>query len=433
MRVPFGQRVPLEKRRRRLRVGLSRQPARKPLTIRRLSRERRIGMPEQQRLWWRIWSEAPGIGWQRLQCLERAFNSLEAAWGASDEELRQTLASQTKLGQRGLELLSRYREQVGPAPLSQPVRPEQRQRWRGQGVLLCGDAALPKSLAELERPPVALYWRGRGSLWAALRERQAVAVVGTRRPSRHGEAMARAIGRALAEAGWPVVSGLAEGIDAAAHQACLEAGGRPVAILGTPLERVYPRHHQALQDHVAGAGLLVSELPAGTAVRAGHFAERNRLQVALAGAVVLVECPEASGALHSAQLAWKVGTPLWVVPADAGRVSAAGSNRWLGQGATPLLSPEDLIHQLGPGPLKPDGPRSTPPGGSAQHCRHEPGARRRLMQREAALLGALGAGASLEQLCERLRVEPDHISERLLQLELAGMVHPEPGLWWRPG
>lgn len=433
VRVPFGQRVPLQRRRRRLRVGLSRQPARKPLTIRRLSRQRRIGMPEQQRLWWRIWSEAPGIGWQRLQCLEKAFHSLEAAWRASDEELRRTLASQTRLGQRGLVLLSRYREQVGPAPLSQPATPAQRQRWRGQGVLLCGDAALPKSLTELERPPVALYWRGRGSLWAALRDRQAVAVVGTRRPSRHGEAMARAIGRALAEAGWPVVSGLAEGIDAVAHEACLEAGGRPVAILGTPLDRVYPRHHQALQDHVAGAGLLVSELPAGTAVRAGHFAERNRLQVALAGAVVLVECPEASGALHSAQLAWKIGTPLWVVPADTGRVSAAGSNRWLGQGATPLLNPEDLINQLGPGPLKPDGPRSKPPGGSAQRCRHEPGARRLLIQREAALLGALGAGASLEQLCQRLRLEPDHISERLLQLELAGMVHPEPGLWWRPG
>jgi DNA processing protein len=390
-------------------------------------------MPEQQRLWLRIWSGAPGIGWQRLQCLERAFNSLEAAWKASDEEIRRALASPTRLGQRGLEQLLHYRAQVGPSPLSQPASAEQRQRWRGTGVLLCGDAALPTSLAALERPPVALYWQGRGSLWAALRERQAVAVVGTRRPSRHGEAMARAIGRALAEAGWPVVSGLAEGIDAAAHQACLEAGGRPVAILGTPLERVYPRHHQALQDRVAEAGLLVSELPAGTAVRAGHFAERNRLQVALACAVVLVECPRASGALHSAQLAWQVETPLWVVPADTSRVSAAGSNRWLGQGATPLLEPEDLINQLGPGPLKPDGAPPRPPAGAAHSRSLEPGTPRMLIQREAALLAALGAGASLEQLCDRLRQRPDQISERLLQLELAGMVHPEPGLWWRPG
>ena len=101
--------------------------------------------------------------------------------------------------------------------------------------------------------------------------------------------MARAIGRALAEAGWPVVSGLAEGIDAEAHQGCLEAGGRPVGVLGTPLSRVYPRHHHQLQAAVGEQGLLVSELAQGTPGRPGHFALRNRLQVGLAKALVLVE------------------------------------------------------------------------------------------------------------------------------------------------
>jgi len=232
--------------------------------------------------------------------------------------------------------------------------------------------------------------------------------------------MARTIGRALAEAGWPVVSGLAEGIDAEAHQGCLEAGGQPVGVLGTPLERVYPRHHRALQASVAKQGLLVSELPSGTPGRAGHFALRNRLQVALARAVVLVECPQASGALHSANLAWELGMPLWVVPADAGRVSGAGSNRWLGQGATPLLDPRDLINNLGPGPLR------------AARANADHGAEGRLLNREAALLAALGAGASLDQLCERLRQSPAALSERLLRLELAGLLRSEPGLWWRP-
>jgi DNA processing protein len=233
--------------------------------------------------------------------------------------------------------------------------------------------------------------------------------------------MARAIGRALAEAGWPVVSGLAEGIDAAAHEGCLEAGGRPVAVLGTPLERVYPRHHTALQAQVGDRGLLVSELRSGTPGRAGHFALRNRLQVALAQAVVLVECPPASGALHSATLAWEQGMPLWVVPGDAGRVSASGSNRWLGQGATPLLDPADLINSLGSGPLQ----RSSRPAGGI-----DPQAP--LHNREAALLAALGAGASLDQLCDRLRQSPAVVSERLLQLELSGLLRSEPGLWWRP-
>jgi DNA processing protein len=112
--------------------------------------------------------------------------------------------------------------------------------------------------------------------------------------------------------------------------------------------------------------------------------------------------------------------PIWVVPADAGRISAAGSNRWLGQGATPLINPADLINSLGVGPLRPVLSSSASPTAAP------------LLQREAALLAALGAGASLDQLCDRLRLAPAVISERLLRLELAGVLRSEPGLWWRP-
>ena len=237
--------------------------------------------------------------------------------------------------------------------------------------------------------------------------------------------MARALGQALAQAGWPVVSGLAEGIDAAAHRGCLEAEGRPVGVLGTPLERVYPRHHTALQAEVGHRGLLVSEWAPGTPVRPGHFAQRNRLQVALAQAVVLVECPLRSGALQSAQLAWDAGLPLWVVPGDAGRVSAAGSNQWLAQGASVLLDPAQLIESLGTGPIQAaKAAASMAPAGEAGPIP--------MAHREAALLAALGAGACLDQLCERLRQSPSRLSERLLRLELAGLVQGEPGLWWRP-
>ena len=112
--------------------------------------------------------------------------------------------------------------------------------------------------------------------------------------------------------------------------------------------------------------------------------------------------------------------PIWVVPADAARVSAAGSNRWLGQGATALLSPANLIASLGAGPLIAPAPVQA----SAQQGQ--------LHLREAALLGALGAGASLDQLCDRLCLSPAVLSERLLRLELAGLLRSEPGLWWRP-
>jgi DNA processing protein len=362
-------------------------------------------------LWWLLWSRCPGVGWVRLRRLEQSFGTLERAWRAPPQAIGEQLAWSPRLQAGWL----RYREQCGDDPL-----PALQARPRPDlGVLVPGDPAWPQGLSHLDRPPLGLYWRGRGNLWPALGRRQGVAVVGTRRPSRQGIAIAERLGAELAMAGWPVVSGLAEGIDAAAHQGCLARQGAPVGVLGTPLERVYPRHHAALQQQVGCAGLLFSEQPPGTAVHPAHFACRNRLQVAVSCAVVVVECPTASGALHSAGLAWQQGMPLWVVPADVDRPSAAGSNRLLAQGATPLLTPRDLTDQLGPGPLARAAPAS-------------PSLASSLAPGQPRLLRALGQGASLEQLGQRLGLAPDCLLPQLLDLELAGLVVAEPGLCWRP-
>jgi len=232
--------------------------------------------------------------------------------------------------------------------------------------------------------------------------------------------MAEAIGRALAQAGWPVVAGLSEGIQAAAHHSCLQVGGTPVAVLGTPINQSSPRGLGGLQQGISTQGLSLSEWPEGTASRAAQFSLRQRLVVGLVQALVLVECPLESAALHTAELGWAQGIPLWVVPADAGRSSAAGSNRLLAKGGTALLDPADLVNQLGSGPRrKPNRPPM-------------PRAHAALLRREAALMGALGQGATLEQLCHSLRLSPVGISQRLLQLELAGLVRSAPGLWWHP-
>ena len=372
--------------------------------------ERRQGWREVQRLWWWLWSRCPGLGWVRLSRLWARYPDPAVAWAAPLVELLAALEMPARRG----EALERFRAQWGPEPLAAAQR-----AMRQQGALLLpGDPALPAAVMELERPPVALHWRGRGSVWAPLRLRQAVAVVGTRRPSPHGLAMAEALGAALAQAGWPVVSGLAEGIDGAAHRGCLAKGGRPVAVLGTGLERVYPRHHAGLQWRVAAEGLLITEQPLGAAVQPGNFAARNRLQVALARALVVVECPEASGALHSARIAWDQALPIWVVPADAGKRSATGSNRLLSGMASPLLDPVDLVRQLGPGPLM---------APAAARCVSVPGA-----AHDPELLQAMGCGASLEQLCLALDQPLAAVSSRLLALELAGAVRAQPGLCWQP-
>ena len=374
-----------------------------------------------RRLWWLLWSGCPGIGSVRLQTLDRAFVSLAAAWHAPWEAFARLPGWHAGLE----EPLTSYRRRWGE---EDPLPAWSRHCGGGVGVLLPGDASWPTAMKHLARPPLALYWKGRGTIWASLQRPQAVAVVGTRRASDHGLFMARQLGAVLAEAGWPVVSGLAEGIDGAVHRGCLEAGGVPVGVLGTPLQRVYPRQHASLQAQVGAQGLLISELPPGCRVLAGHFASRNRLLVALAAALVVVECPERSGALLSAELAWKHELPIWVVPADAAKTSAMGSNRLLVQGATPLLTPVDLIASLGEGPLK---STSRALHSSPVKSSHPLASSTSMASNHQALLGALGSGSSLEQLSLDLGWSGQDITAALLELELAGLVLAQPGLRWR--
>jgi DNA processing protein len=319
---------------------------------------------------------------------------LDDCWAWSRERLAQVLSWPDPL----LDKVERYRQLHGSSP----------QLKIPSNVLTPLDQIWPQGLDKLDRPPLVLHQQGRADVLAWLGQRRAVAVVGTRAASDHGLRMSAHLGSVLAGAGWPVVSGLAEGIDAAAHRGCLAADGVPVAVLGTPLDRVYPRHHQALQEEVARNGLLMSEQQPGESVQPGHFAARNRLLVSLSCALVVVECPDRSGALISARLAAEQQCPVWVVPGDAGRWSSRGSNRLLQNAAAPLLSPKELVEHLGPGPC------------------HQANAT------APALVKALGAGASIEQLQQTLKLPAGRLASDLLELELAGQVVCESGFLWKP-
>ncbi len=304
--------------------------------------------------------------------------------------------------------LESYRHGAGPSPsLLVP-----------DNALLPVDLEWPKSLDALERPPLALHWSGQKMCLPLLSARKAIAVVGTRSPSDHGCRMAYEIGQCLARAGWPVVSGLAEGIDAASHHGCLDAGGIPVGVLGTPLERVYPPEHEALQSQVEAAGLLVTEWPRGARVQRSSFALRNRLLVSVSSALVVVECPEVSGALLSARIAETQNCPVWVVPGDALRWSSKGSNGLLQQGSTPLLAPELLSAALGPGPFAATKPMRSASASSAEEL-------------DRPLLPLIDEGLTLDQLSAALRCSSTQLAQDLLQLELDGVIEPKPGLRWR--
>ncbi len=204
-------------------------------------------------------------------------------------------------------------------------------------------AVYPERLRALRIPPKQLWVRGT----LAIAEPPAVAIVGTRHATPYGVRAATAIATACARAGACIVSGLAKGIDGAAHQAALTARGRTVAVLGTGIDQYYPRAHRALQDRIAREGLVMSELGPGDTGHGGSFPQRNRLIAALADVTVVVEAPESSGALNTARYARELSRTLAVVPHPIDAPTGRGSNALLKhEHAEPILCPEDVLALL---------------------------------------------------------------------------------------
>lgn len=267
-------------------------------------------------------------------------------------------------------------------------------------LLMRGAPHWPDRLNALSDAPASLFVRGDERLLGA----RAVALVGTRECSGEGwDWTHRAAGR-LAEEGWAVVSGLARGIDAAAHLGTLEAGGETVAVLGCGTDVAYPEENAALHERIAAEGVMISEWPPGTQPRPWNFPRRNRLIAALAEAVVVVEARVRSGALVTARLALDLGKDIFVVPGWPGSALSEGPLALLRDGARAIRSADDLLEDLaGFGT-----PRTVPEPGGA--------------------LSALRGGASNPQeLAVALGVSLAEAKERWAALELMGQV-PAPGL-----
>lgn len=199
----------------------------------------------------------------------------------------------------------------------------------------------PLGLHDLEEPP---------SIWVIgeLRPASGVAVVGTRRCTRYGVDLAVSFGAAIARAGWTTVSGLARGIDTAAHRGCLRLSGHAVAVLGSGIDQCYPRENKAMYDDIiAMGGAIVSEYPPGTPPDRWRFPARNRIIAAMSAAVVVVEAAATGGALITARLGAELGRPVFVVPGDVDRITSEGCNRLIRDGAHPVLGSSDLLEELG--------------------------------------------------------------------------------------
>ena len=280
---------------------------------------------------WLALSRIGGIGSVRFRVLLDAFGSIEGAWSAPAEALRRC-----GLGPAAASALIEGRTRIDPQ------REVERVQGAGYSVLTWLDAEYPERLRETAQPPPVLY------VWGSLgeRDRWAVAVVGTRRPSAYGVSVARDLGRTLAGHGIVVVSGLARGIDGVAHQSALEAGGRSIAVLGSGVDQVYPPEHRALAARIASSGAVVSDYPLGTRPDAANFPPRNRIISGLAAVIVIVEAGEGSGALITADFGAEQGREVFAVPGSIYSRSSRGCLKLIEDGARPLIAVEDVLEAL---------------------------------------------------------------------------------------
>jgi DNA processing protein len=355
---------------------------------------------------WLALSQVPGIGPAGFAQLLRHYGSASAAWAAGPDGLQVAarLRSETAAG---FERLCR----ISPRQLAGRVITAT--AAAGGRVVTCLDDDYPPALLTLDPRPPTLYVAGDAD---AFRER-AVAIVGTRGASGYGMSTTAELATELAEAGVVVVSGLALGIDGAAHRAAVERGHRTVAVLPSPLDRIYPpRHRELARRIVATGGALVTELPVGAADGRPDFARRNRLIAGLAEAVVVVEAPDRSGALLTAAAAVAIGRELYAVPGPIDAMGSRGPNRLIADGqATIVTSTASVMRLIG-----------------LPH-RERPPAVQALSEVEGQLLRRLLERAgSIEELMDRTGHPAAAVASGLALLEARGLVDPFGGATFHP-
>ncbi|PIX46910.1 MAG: DNA-protecting protein DprA [Anaerolineae bacterium CG_4_8_14_3_um_filter_59_70] len=281
--------------------------------------------------YWVGFNLVKGIGAVRLRALREHFGDLSLAWQAPLDALQAAGLSQ-KIAERVIQArasvdLDGFMEQIAA---------------QGIQVLTWEDEAYPACLKEIDQPPPILYLRGE----LTIEDSWAVAVVGTRRVTAYGRQVTEELASYLAQNGVTVVSGLARGVDAIAHQAALKAGGRTLAVMGNGVDRIYPPEHRALAEQILASGALLSDYAPGTPPEGANFPPRNRLISGLSLAVVVVEAGETSGALITAQFAVDQGREVFAVPGNILAPQSKGTNRLIQQGAHPLLSARDVLEAL---------------------------------------------------------------------------------------
>jgi len=359
----------------------------------------------------------PGVGNSTARRLLTAFGLPEQIFAASTQSLEQVASSQQSAA-------------LKRAPADWQSLLDTTWQWLQANtlqhrVMVLGDPAYPQSLLNMEDPPLLLYGMGAPEVWGhgglSTCMPRCLAVVGSRNPTPQGAANARHFSQALAQAGLTIVSGLALGVDGAAHEGALD--GAPegqlatIAVVGTGLDRVYPRQHRDLAHRIAQRGVLLSEYPLGTPPLSANFPKRNRIIAGLSSGTLVVEAALQSGSLITARLASEQGKDVFAIPGSIHSTQARGCHALIKQGAKLVESAQDVLDELQPVSTM----RSSPEGSSdlTSPDSHDP---------KDSLLEALGFGPTgLDALQARTGMDTPTLQARLMELEILGQVSRLPG------
>lgn len=348
---------------------------------------------------WLAFNRLPGLGARKKLDLLQSFASPDALFAAAPEAWRAA-----GMKDAALNVLA-----AGPAAL---LRDADR-AWLDTpdtSLLTWLDPDYPALLREISDPPPLLYLRGQRQV---LRHPM-LAIVGSRNPTPNGSATAQAFAQHLSQTGLCIVSGLATGIDAAAHRGALAGKGPGIAVMGTGPERIYPRQHAALAAEIAAHGLLLTEYPPDTAIHPGLFPKRNRLISGLSTGVLVVEAALQSGSLVTARLAVEEGREVFAIPGSIHSPLSRGPHALIRQGAKLVERADDILEEL-------TSLLSLTPSGPTSESEFAPSGM--LPPDEARLLGHMDFDPlPFDLLVRRSGLTPDRVSAMLLTLELDGWV-----------
>ena len=347
--------------------------------------------------WFRL-LETPGIGREAVRRLLAAFGSPEAVLAAPKSALR---------GLVGAELADAIGGEIEGLHTRLSAAHDWRRGGERRGMLAIGEAEYPPLLLQSADPPLLLYVQGE----VRLLSQPCLAIVGSRNASAQGVDNARAFGAHLSAQGWTIVSGLAFGIDGAAHEGGLAGPGSTVAVVGTGLDRVYPARHRSLAHRIAMAGVLVSEFAPGMPPLPQNFPLRNRIIAGLSRGTLVVEAALQSGSLITARQAADNGREVFALPGSIHSPLSRGCHALIRQGAKLVESADDILEEL-----------------QGQVAVAAAGVPLPAVGREDPVLQALGHDpATLDALCARTGWSTQELSARLLQLELDDRVARLPG------